>query len=522
MEEPLYTLLEPYFSKVSSESPAPSLGDLTTSKYLNRLSILSLDTLQRTEPQSLAQSAYSNLLAIQALATRSSKPIINSASHLQTIHPRLTELTASSSSLLDSISTLDTTALSFATKYARNASSPILDARKRALLLSQNVDRLSSILELPSLLSSAISNSALTSASGGAASSMGYNSALDLQAHIKRLHTFYPSSGLLASIHDQGDIAMQGMLSNLINSLQAPGLKLAAAMRTIGYLRRMSSELSGSNSTSGEGLLGALFLSSRLANLTSTIDALEPLRELADQETHRREAEVTNGTQEVKGTKNLWASGQQTERYLKRYIEIFREHSFAAISMFRSIFPADEAQKSNLDSTSIPRLQTTLAPRKETKETDNPLLPLPSALASFPLHLVDMLSDELRTYLPNVREKAARESLFTQVLYCAGSLSRLGADFSLVLAGLCEIDGDEDEEDKHDGLDVGLDREKRMGDENEKDEVNEDKHDDSEQTEVTRQDYRPEEVPEWIAVMKKHRVLAGKLELLASGGGSGR
>ena len=170
------------------------------------------------------------------------------------------------------------------------------------------------------------------------------------------------------------------------------------------------------------------------------LGALEPLRELADQETVRLQ-----GIKEGKEAgKNKWEGGQQTERYLKRYIEIFREQSFAIISMYRSIFPPS----SSLD--------------KDGGE--DPLQPLPSALATFPLRLVGMLEGTLRRYLPNVRDRSSRDSLLTQVLYCAGSLGRLGGDFSLMLAFLGNGEEDENEE--------------------------------------------------WVEVVKKHRVLAGRLELM--------
>ena len=68
-----------------------------------------------------------------------------------------------------------------------------------------------------------------------------------------------------------------------------------------------------------------------------------------------------------------------------------------------------------------------------------------------------------------MRDKSSRESLLTQVLYCAGSLGRLGGDFSFLLAELEESVEEEEE-------DTG---------------------------------------GEWVEVMRKHRVLAGKLESLA-------
>ena len=245
---------------------------------------------------------------------------------------------------------------------------------------------------------------------------------------------------------------MQEMATNLIASLRSSTLKLAAAMRTISWLRRVAPELgSGPAATggSGEGSLGSLFLVCRLANLETTLGALEPLRELADQETLRLVGAKGVGG---KSSSNKWDGGQQTERYLKRYIEIFREQSFAIISMYRSIFPA---------AGSVAAAGT----GGDTEEGN--LQHLPTALATFPMKLVGMLEATLRTYLPNVRDKSSRDSLLTQVLYCAGSLGRLGGDFSLILAFLNDGEKEEEEEDE-----------------------------------------------EWVEVIRKHRVLAGRLELM--------
>jgi hypothetical protein len=232
-------------------------------------------------------------------------------------------------------------------------------------------------------------------------------------------------------------------------------------MRTISWLRRVAPELdptptnpslntnslSSSSGTSREGALGSLFLVCRLANLQQMLSALSPLRDLADQETAKLATHPYTSSKE----KSKWEGGQQTERYLKKYIEIFREQSFAIVSMYRSIFPppaiTPEGVKSFVPQTNV-----------------DPLLPLPSALGTFPQKLVGMLEDTLREYLPNVRDRSSRDSLLTQVLYCAGSLGRLGGDFSLILAFLGEEE-DEDEE-------------------------------------------------EWVEVIRKHRVLAGRLELM--------
>jgi hypothetical protein len=424
MADPLYDLLPPYFDKPSPRSP-PTTNDPTASAYLNRLSTLPLSALTTTEPQSITQTSHSLLLSLQALSKRSHKSIIASSTHLSTISSTLPSLAHSTASLRDALPKLDDAALHFSETYNTRAENPLLDRRRKALLLSRNIDRLADLLQLPTLLSSAISTS-----------TNNYASALDLNSHIKRLHALYPESPLVESVSAQAEDAMQEMATNLIASLKTNSLKLAGAMRTISWLRRVAPELDAI-------ALSALFLVCRLANLESMLAALEPLRELADQETMRLRDGGTG--------KGKWEGGQQTERYLKRYIEIFREQSFAIISMYRSIFPSKEGER-------------------DVEEQVDPLQPLPSALGTFPMKLVGMLEETLKNYLPNVRDRSSRDSLLTQVLYCAGSLGRLGGDFSMILAFLGQ--GDEDT--------------------------------------ATDED----EDEEWVDVIRKHRVLAGKLELM--------
>jgi hypothetical protein len=413
-----------------------------------------LASLSTTEPQALAQSSHGLLLSLQALSQKSHKQIIESATHHATLRNTLPALAASTAELRNSIPKLDSEAVRFSTTYSKSSDNDVLARRKKALLLSRNVERLVDVLELPTLLSSAIS-----------AAPANYSSALDLNGHIRRLHSIYPNSPLVASISAQADEAMRAMAANLIHSLKAPGLKLAASLRTISWLRRVLPDLEApsaaapatgsspgsisSTTTKGhdsqERVLGALFLVCRLATLMTMLEALEPLRELADQEKARQKAI---------GSGSAWSGGQQTERYLKRYLEIFREQSFAIVSMFRSIFPAATAATSDGPAPAP-------APAPASGGDDDPLEPMPSALATFPLHLVDMLLETLRTYLPTIKDQAARDSLLTQVLYCAGSLGRLGGDFGLFLAT----------------LDVGPDAEE-----------------------------------EWAEVVKRHRALAGRLE----------
>jgi hypothetical protein len=475
MADPLYELLIPYFDAHDTQL-RPSPTDSVTNTYLARLTTLPLDALTSSEQHSLSQSSQSVLRSLQALSKRSHRPIISATDHLLHLRETLLQLGKDAGAIQAELPKLETAAQKFSEKYNKSSENAILDRRRKAMLLSRNVDRVTDVLDLPTLLSTAISSStaAAQAATSTASANANYASALDLHAHIKRLHTLYPDSQLVSSLTTQAEQEMKTMTANLITSLQSQGIKLAGAMRTIGWLRRVAPELDESWSNkqtsigSGEGSLGALFLVCRLACLESMLSALDPLRELADQETERR----VGGT--AKGDAG-WAVGQQTEKYLKKYLEIFREQSFAIISMYKSIFPSALPAPGSEES----------APAVQPIGQSNPLQPIPSALATFPLHLVEILFDTLRAYLPNVQDHAARDSLLTQVLYCAGSLGRLGGDFSMMIALL--------EEDLRAELDA-----------------------------VTGDTEEQEVQEEWIEVMKKHRVQASRLELLASGVGAGR
>ncbi|KAJ4350008.1 uncharacterized protein N0V89_008629 [Didymosphaeria variabile] len=476
MADPLYELLVPYFDAQDAHARPPP-NDATTNAYLTRLTTLPLAALTSSEPQSLSQSTQSVLRSLQALSKRSHKPIISSTDHLAHLRHVLPTIGHDAGTLQQELPKLESAAQSFSQKYSKSAENAILNRRRKAMLLARNVDRVSDVLDLPTLLSSAITSSTAPThaATATAATNANYASALDLHAHIKRLSTLYPNSSLVSSLSSQAEQEMKTMTTNLIVSLQSQGIKLAGAMRTIGWLRRVAPELDESWSArqtrigSGEGSLGALFLVCRLACLESMLSALDPLRDLADQETEKR----VSG----KGKSDMvWAVGQQTEKYLKKYLEVFREQSFAIISMYRSIFPS-ALPTPGPDEHPAPAVQQASA-------SANPLQPIPSALATFPRHLVEMLFETLRTYLPNVQDRSSRDSLLTQVLYCAGSLGRLGGDFSIMIA-LLEEDLRAAAASEHEATEEELEE-------------------------------------EWVEVMKKHRVQASRLELLASGVGAGR
>ncbi|KAI5462931.1 mitochondrial carrier domain-containing protein [Mariannaea sp. PMI_226] len=363
--------------------------DAAALQYLTHLTELPSDMVQSSEPQMLAQASHSLLLALQGLSKRSHKPIIESAASHASLRQTLPILAQRAADLAQAVPKLDAHAEQFSSSFSKTSENKLLSRRKEALLLLRNSERLVDVMEMPLLLTSAVSTAPVN-----------YSSTLELYAHVRRLASLYPDSPVVSSVLEKADEAIRQMAADLVATLKTPNLKLAAAVRTMGWLKRIVPDLV--YDAHSDDALPALFLVCRLATLMTTLEALEPLRELADEERMRKDKAVSS-----------WSGGQQTERYVKRFIEIFREHSFSIVSVFKSI---GTNSGSELD------------------DADDPLHRLPSPMASFPLYLVEMLLETLRIYLPTVKDQASRESILTQVLYCAGSLGRLGADFGMLLA----------------------------------------------------------------------------------------
>ncbi|KHN98599.1 Dor1-like protein [Metarhizium album ARSEF 1941] len=375
-------MAETLSERLRGQGKAP---DATTLSYLTYLAGQSVESIRTTEPQRLSQTSNSLLLSIQSLSKKSHRPIVQSAASHTALRQLLPSLAKRAGELAHTVPRLDQAAELFSSGVGKSSEkSSLIAERKKALRLLHNGERLVDMMELPQLLNSAIASSPIS-----------YSSSLDLYAHVRRLASLYPYSTLATSVLDEANSVIRRMAIDLIATLQTPNLKLAPSLRTVGWLKRIIPELVATSQT-GESL-SAIFLVCRLRTLIATLDALEPLKQLAEEERVRK----------VK-VSQAWSRGQHTERYIKRFIEVFREHSFGMVSVSKSV------------DASFPQTDGTAA---------DPVFPLPSVLASFPLHLTGLLMDTLRTYLPVVKDQAARESIITQVLYCAGSLGRLGADF---------------------------------------------------------------------------------------------
>ncbi|KAK6537683.1 hypothetical protein TWF694_011857 [Orbilia ellipsospora] len=432
------------------------------SAYLSRLTSLSFNDIVNNEPAALKSSHYSVNLSLQSLASRSYQGFIASSEQLSTIPSSLDKLNDSINDLKSHLPALESRLADFSKNYHK--SSPILQERNRKHTLARTFPKLLDILELPTLLQSATTSS-------------NPSLALDIHSHVRRLYQLYPNVAIIQSVTNECDALLQVLNTQLLTTLRGP-LKLPTAIKTIGYLKRTSPDIAP-----GEEIWGSIFLVARLSFLNSLFQALDPLRELADAEREEwaKSQTESNGDGPAKKPKT---TGHQTERFLKRWIEVFREQSFAIVTMYRAVFPPSGSAGANLASAYMAP-QTPITPNIKRgsvtgADVDGSDLDSPSPLVTFVPHLITLLTSTLRNYLPVISDGSARESLLTQMLYAAGSLGRLGGDFGMILAtGLLGVEsgGSEDL--------IGGDA----------------------------------EGGEWADVMQKHRVLAERLEELATGKG---
>jgi len=116
-------------------------------------------------------------------------------------------------------------------------------------------------------------------------------------------------------------------------------------------------------------------------------------------------------------------------RYLKQYFELMREHLFAIFTQYRSVFSEDYDFNSLHEKTDDQGIGN-LSSHEEILFNQN-------VLPSFALHITNHINETLQTYLPAIpyEDRQTRQSLLTQLLYCAQSLARVGCDFTDVVIG---------------------------------------------------------------------------------------
>lgn len=223
-----------------------------------------------------------------------------------------------------------------------------------AVMLLKNLEKIQDILELPSLAMACVRNGY-------------YAEALDLASHTKRLRTRYSNIKVIDQIQKDIDKVMNTMMIQLLKLLRQQ-VKLPTLIKVFSYLPRMYPFNTNDDSENSSKQLQQLYFASRLHFIRNQLNTLVPLK-------------------------------QSPDKYLKRYLEIFREHVFATVVGFRSIFPETEVQE------------------------NQPLV------ADFLRTTVKELREIIEEIAPQITDHTIRNSLWLQIAYCSQSLGRVGGDF---------------------------------------------------------------------------------------------
>lgn len=248
----------------------------------------------------------------------------------------------------------------------------------------RNMDSILDIYELPTLCGLCIMQG-------------NYQEALEILTLVKMLVVKFPNLKTFKQLQVQIDNELKLMVRGLIKLLNT-NLKQSNILKIFQILNRPNIVTSeddddASDSTiSGNKTLKLIYLNSRFKFIMNEAASLKPLLKL----------------------KKL--------TYLKRYIEIYREHLYNSLSIYHAIF-----------------LSTGL----KSDTNDDKLL-----LHMYIKKLAYLMVEELRTHLPKASEdesnaddvdvNSSRDGVILQVIYLCRSLSKYGLDFeSLVTWELC-------------------------------------------------------------------------------------
>ncbi|KAJ6575457.1 Dor1-like family-domain-containing protein [Mycena capillaripes] len=266
-----------------------------------------------------------------------------------------------------------------------------MDRRKARVVLEQH-DKIRDLLEIPMLIDTCVRN--------------GYFAeALSLASHARSLSPGTSTPPLIVtSVLSEVQNSITQMLLSLLATLHEPNRKLPALWKAVNFLRKM--DMFGSSSEGGEQSeeqIALAFLGGREGCLKASLEgnSRDILRLVGGSGLGEREKE-------------------DMAKFLKKYIDVWREGVYDIITQFSAIF--------------LERPPSTTAKTPATPSAPlSSLHPLLTTYTTHALttHLLPLLSQTL-PLLPI----SSLPSLLTQLTYCATAFARVGMDFRGLLGGL--------------------------------------------------------------------------------------
>ncbi|KAL1410152.1 hypothetical protein Q8F55_004155 [Vanrija albida] len=348
-EEPAPSLTDLLQATASSRrAQAPDLASPAASSYLDELLALPLKSIL-TEASAISAEAASVESELTNLCFREYPTFISVHKCSSAVTSAFDDFSESLGNLLDAVPALEEECRTFV-----KSTSGVQNTRAKAALVQEHQDKLFDLLEIPQLMDTCVRNGY-------------YQEALELGAHAEQLVARYPGIELVQDVAKEVEGVLQLMLVQLLALLREP-IKLPALVKTVSYLRRLRSV--------DETELGLVFLMSRLSNFRTHLAGLD--RDRPD-----------------------------PVRYVRKYVDLFREHIFDIISQFSAIFLESVSASSGIAA---------------------------SQLASFVGQCVQELVDLVAKQVPKVsNDSASLSSILVQLGYCSLAFARVGLDFSALI-----------------------------------------------------------------------------------------
>ncbi|KAF7337529.1 hypothetical protein MSAN_02226100 [Mycena sanguinolenta] len=357
-------------------------------EYLTHLTTLPLPTLL-SEPAVLQTQAHHLTSSLTSLTHTSYPTFLSLHQTTSSLSTSLASLEASLDNLLQtSLPTLEGSASGWQDRTEK----ALVERRKARVVLEQH-DKIRDLLEIPMLIDTSVRN--------------GYFAeALSLASHVRSLSAGTSTPPLIVtSVLSEVQNSITQMLLSLLATLHEPNRKLPALWKAVNFLRKM--DMFGSSSEGGEHSeeqIALAFLGGREGCLKASLEGIsrDILRLVGGSGLGEREKE-------------------DMAKFLKKYIDVWREGVYDIITQFSTIF--------------LERPPSATTP-KTPMTAFAPISALHPLLTTYTTHALTTHLLPLLTQTLPLLPIASLPSLLTQLTYCATAFARVGMDFRGVLSGL--------------------------------------------------------------------------------------
>lgn len=380
--------------------------------YLTHLKSLPLPTLI-AEPTSLQTQSHHLTSSLTSLTHTSYPTFLSLHRTTASLSSSLDSLSSSLESLLDvSLPALEETSAAW-----KERTDAVLKERKKARVVLEQHDKIRDLLDIPLLIDTCVRN--------------GYFSeALSLASHATSLSSSSQTpplmlTSVLAEVHQ----SVTQMLLSLLATLHEPNRKLPALWKAVNFLRKMDVFGEDSN-VHAEEQIALAFLGGREACLKTSLEG-------CGRDVHGLISVLSSGGELGDREKDDIA------KYLKKYIDVWREGVYDIITQFTTIFL--ERPSTASANPGSPRLSFSARARRPSSpsprtQNSNPPDPIPASLrpllTTYTTHALHIhLLPILFATLPSL-PMTSLPSILTQLTYCATAFARVGMDFRGVLGSI--------------------------------------------------------------------------------------